>query len=143
MQPSLPVTGGWLAVTRRHRMGFPVFRSISSSIHADAITPTEPSGVVAVSPDGNGLPLKRARSASATSLSEACSAFTHVSAYLVVRSPRGDFYTEYFNEFVTSFVALVTSGRATDWPGGFRTHWRSPAFTAYTFSGILNDKLSC
>ena len=44
---------------------------------------------------------------------------------------QGDLYAEYFNEFVASFVALVASGRATDWPGGIRTHWRSPTFTAY------------
>ena len=32
---------------------------------------------------------------------------------------------------VRSFVALVASGRATDWPDGIRAHGRSPAFTAY------------
>jgi hypothetical protein len=32
---------------------------------------------------------------------------------------------------VWSFVALVASGRATDWPGGIRTRWKSPTCTAY------------
>ena len=64
-------------------------------------------------------------------LFEACSAFTHVSACLFARVTQGDPLPEYFNAFVTSFVALVASGRATDWPGGIRTHWRSPTFTAY------------
>jgi VIT family len=50
---------------------------------------------------------------------------------LRVRSiSRVDLPTEYFNEFVISFIALVASGRATDWPDGIRTHWRSPTFTA-------------
>ena len=68
-----------------------MFRSISSSRHADAITPTEPLSAVAISPNGIGLPLKSGGSASATSLFEACSAFTHVSACLVARSPKVTF----------------------------------------------------
>jgi hypothetical protein len=68
-----------------------VFRSISSSRHADAITPTEPLGAVAVSPSGIGLPHNSDGSASATSLFGACSAFTHVSACLFARSPKVTF----------------------------------------------------
>jgi hypothetical protein len=34
---------------------------------------------------------------------------------------------------VGSLSALIASGRATDWPGGIRTHWRSPTFTALKF----------
>ncbi|GAG20272.1 unnamed protein product, partial [marine sediment metagenome] len=52
-------------------------------MHADAITPTEPLGAVAILPNGNGLPLNSAGSASATCLFEACSAFTRVSACMV------------------------------------------------------------
>src|SRR5450755_3032852 len=72
-------------------LGLPVFRSISSSRHADAITPTEPLGAVAVSPSGIGLPLNSGGSASATCLFEACSAFTRVSARLFARSPKVTF----------------------------------------------------
>ena len=68
-----------------------MFRSISSSRHADAITPTEPLSAVAILPNGIGLPLNSGGSASATSLFEACSAFTHVSACLVARSPKVTF----------------------------------------------------
>ena len=68
-------------------LGFPVFRTISSSRHADAITPTEPLGAVAVSPSGIGLPLNSGGSASATCLFGACPAFTHVSACMVAKSP--------------------------------------------------------
>jgi hypothetical protein len=70
-----------------------VFRSISSSRHADAITPTEPLDAVAVSPSGIGFPLNSAGSASATPLFEACSAFTHVSACVVAKSPIVTRYT--------------------------------------------------
>ena len=68
-----------------------MFRSISSSRHADAITPTELLNAVAVSSNGHGLPLNSAGSASATLLFEACSAFTHVSACLFARSPKVTF----------------------------------------------------
>lgn len=64
-RPSLSVTGVWLAVTRRHRIGFPVFRSISSSRHADTITPADPLNAVAISFNGNGLSEERGGSASA------------------------------------------------------------------------------
>ena len=36
---------------------------------------------------------------------------------------------------VRSSAALFASGRATDWPGGIRTHWRSPTFTVYWIAG--------
>ena len=78
-------------------LGLPVFRSISSSRHADAITPTEPLGAVAISPSGIGLPLNSGGSASAIVLFEAGHrpeggpAFTHVSACLFARSPKVTF----------------------------------------------------
>ena len=74
-----------------------MFRSISSSRHADANTPAEPLGAVAVSPRGIGLPLNSAGSASATLLFEAGHrpqggpAFTRVSACLFARSPKVTF----------------------------------------------------
>jgi hypothetical protein len=89
--PSLSVTGVWLAVTRRHHVGLPVFRSISSSMHADTTTPADPSSAVAISLNGNGLPQKRDGSASAISVFEACSVFTRVSACLVAESPTRPF----------------------------------------------------
>jgi hypothetical protein len=72
-------------------LGLPVFRSISSSRHADATTPAEPLGAVAFLSNGHGLPLNPGGSASATSLFGACSAFTRVSACLVARSPKVTF----------------------------------------------------
>ena len=111
-------------------LGLPVFRSISSSRHADAITPTEPWNAVAVSSNGHGLPLNSAGSASATCLFEACSAFTHVSACLFARSPKVTFHRVLQRTSLPPCAALIASGRATDWPGGIRTLWRSPTFTA-------------
>ena len=87
--------------------GFPVFRSISSSRHADAITPTEPLGAVAVSPNGIGLPLNSAGSASATLLFEAGTArgwsSVHSRFGLPVRSiTQGDLYQSTSTHVVTS-----------------------------------------
>ena len=70
-----------------------MFRSISSSRHADTITPADPLSAVAISFNGNGLPQKRDGSASAKSLFEACSVFTRVSACLVAKSPEVTRYT--------------------------------------------------
>jgi hypothetical protein len=57
-----------------------------------------------------------------------------------VKGTSSDFYTEYFNEFVVSFIALVASGRATEGPGGIRTHGRSPTFTANWVAGVFWDR---
>ena len=57
-------------------------------MHAGATTPAEPLDAVAILSNGDGLPLKRERSASAFVLFEACSAFTHVPACMVAKSPK-------------------------------------------------------
>jgi hypothetical protein len=36
---------------------------------------------------------------------------------------------------ILSISDRLGCGRATDWPDGIRTHWRSPTFTAYWDSG--------
>ena len=43
-------------------------------------------------------------------------------------------YTEGFSHFVTSMTAPVASGWSES-PGGSRTHWKAPPFTAHTPSG--------
>ena len=50
-------------------LGLPVFRRSSSSMHAGATTPAESLDAVAISPNDDGLPYKRDRSASAISFS--------------------------------------------------------------------------
>jgi len=62
--------------------------TISSFTHASATTPTEPLDAVALSSNGDGLPQKPDGSASATLLFEACSAFTHVPACMLAKSPK-------------------------------------------------------
>ena len=108
-------------VTRHHCEGFPCFETISSSRHADATTPAEPLGAVAVSPSGIGLPQKLDGSASATCLFGACSAFTHVSACLFARSPKVTFTQSTSTHVVTS---LRRSGcfRPSDQLAGWDSH---------------------
>ena len=111
--------------------GVRVLRSISASRHADALTPTEPVGAVAVSPRGSGPPLNSVRSASATCLFGACSAFTHLSACLFSQSAKVTLTRVLQRASLPPCAALVASGRATDWPGRIRTHWSSPTCTAH------------
>ena len=109
-QPSLTVTGIWLVVTRHHRLGLPVFRQSPLSTHADAITPAEPLGCYRSlvrwqrpSPNVGWVGFRNAPFRGLLSV--------HSRFGLRVRSiTQGDLYTEYFNEFVTSFAALVASG---------------------------------
>ena len=120
-------------------LGLPVFRSISSSRHADANTPTEPLNAVAVSSNGHGLPLNSAGSASATLLFEAGHrpkggpAFTHVSACLFARSPKVTFTQSTSTHVVTS---LRRSGcfRPSDRLAG----WDSHPLEIADFHGVLS-----
>ena len=103
-----------------------MFRSISSSRHADATTPTEPLNAVAISFNGYGLPQKRGGSASAISLFEACSVFTRVSAYLVARSPEVTRYTRVLQQIC---YLLYRPGcfRPSDRLAGWDSHPREVA----------------
>jgi hypothetical protein len=114
--------------------GLPVFRTISSSRHADAITPTEPLGAVAVSPSGIGLPLNSGGSASAT-----CSfrglLGVHSRFGLPVRSiTQGDLYQSTSTHVVTS---LRRSGcfRPSDRLAG----WDSHPLEIADFHGVLSN----
>ncbi len=112
-------------------------------MHADATTPAESLDAVAILSNDNGLPQKPDGSASASSLFEACSAFTHVPACMVAKSPKVTRYTRVLQHMsLPPCAALVASGRATDWPGGICTHWKSPTFTAYWFFGMSHNKMS-
>jgi len=86
---------------------------------------------IASSPLGGGLPRNTAGSAPAIWSFEACSAFTHVSAYLLAESPKAIRYIKGFDGFVTSSVAPTASGWSDPSPGGICTHWKPPAFTAH------------
>lgn len=56
MRPGLSLAGFRLKVTHLHRIGLPMLRSISSCMHAVAITPAEPPGAFSLTPGGGGLP---------------------------------------------------------------------------------------
>jgi hypothetical protein len=71
------------------------------------------------------LPRKRRRVGLHIVLFEACSAFTHVAACTLARSPIRDPLSEGFSHFVTSMTAPVASGWSV-WPGGTLTHWKTP-----------------
>ncbi len=61
-------------------------------------------------------------------LFEACSAFTHVPACMLAKSPEATLYTGGSDGFVTSTTAPIASGRSDQLPGGIRTHWKTPPF---------------
>ena len=112
-----------------------MFRSISSSRHADATTPTEPLDAVAIVSNGHGLPLKPGGSASATSHFRGLLG-VHSRFGLPVRSiTQGDFYQSTSTHVVTS---LRRSGcfRPSDRLAGRDSHPLEIAdFTAYGVSG--------
>ena len=109
-----------------------MFRSISSSRHADAITPAEPLGAVAVSPSGIGLPLNSGGSASAICPFRGLLG-VHSRFGLPVRSiTQGDFYQSTSTHVVTS---LRRSGcfRPSDRLAG----WDSHPLEIADFHGVL------
>ena len=138
-RPSLLLTEFWLRATTSLRWGFPC----SDDFLFHACRRHYPGGTVGCC----RYPVQRRRPSPKTRrvgfriiLFEACSAFTHVSACMVAKSPKVTRYTRVLHHMsLPPCGALVASGRATDWPGGIRTHWRSPTFTAYWFFRINRD----
>jgi len=59
------------------------------------------------------------------SIFEACSAFTHIPACMLARSPSVTI-AEGFDRFVASTVASTASGCSDPSPGGTCTHWKTP-----------------
>ena len=104
-------------------------------VHAAATTPVQRLGVVfAHSPSRISLPRKGCRVGLHIVLFEACSAFTHVAAYTLARSPIRDPLIEGFSHFVTSMTAPIASG----WSGcrvGLAPTGKRRLSTAHTLSG--------
>ncbi len=97
-------------------------------MHADAITPVGP-------PDGVAhlvrwfLPSpKLGRVGPHIGHFEACSAFTHVPACMLTKSPMATPFTEGFDGFVTSTAAPIATGWSDQLPGGYVPHWESAPF---------------
>src|SRR6516225_5812259 len=78
-----------------------------------------------ISPRRVSLPRKGYRVGLHIDLFEACSAFTHVAACTLARSPNRDPLPEGFRHFVSSMPAPVASGWSES-PGGPCTHWKAP-----------------
>jgi len=96
-----------------------------------------------ISPGRISLPRKRRRVGLHIVLFEACSAFTHVAACTLARSPIRDPLSEGFSHFVTSMTAPVASGWSV-WPGGTLTHWKAPpchgAPSSRTSCEVMSDR---
>ncbi len=91
-------------------------------MHAGAITPVGPLGAVAhLTQELRPSPCLR-RVGSHIARFEACSAFTHVPACMLAKSPFATLYTEGFSSFVASTTAPVASGWSDQLPGGSCTH---------------------
>lgn len=99
-----------------------MFRSIPSCLHADAITPVESLDDVAHQVQKQRPSPLFSRVGSHIALFEACSAFTHVSACKLAKSPKATLYTRGFDGLVTSTTAPIATGWSDQLPDGIRTH---------------------
>src|ERR1700738_4654832 len=88
-----------------------------------------------VSPCRISLPRKGCRVGLRVVLFEACSAFTHVAACTLARSPIRDPLSEGFSHFVTSMTAPVASGGSEIAGWAFHPLERCRLSTAHTLSG--------
>jgi len=111
-----------LGVTRPHPTGLPVLRPIPLYTHAGATTPVGSLAAVAHPHQGRRPSPNFGRVGSHVTLSEACSAFTHVPACMLAKPPKAALCTEGFGSFVTSTTAPIATGRSDQLPGGIRTH---------------------
>jgi len=90
-RPGLSLAGVRLAVTHRHRWGFPCFVLLLCR-RAVATAPVGPLGASIVHyPSDVGLPRAENGSAPTSCSFEACSAFTHVTAHQLADRPRRPF----------------------------------------------------
>ena len=92
-------------------MRLPVLRHISSYTHAVATTPAEQLGaLVARLPQLQRPSLVYGQVGFRITLFEACSAFTHVTACVLAKSPKATLYTGGFSGFVASTTAPIATG---------------------------------
>ena len=113
-------------------MGLPVLQRSSSCMHALAHTPAEPLGAhFARFPKNDNLPRITGRVGFRITLFEACSAFTHVTACILAKSPSVTLYTEGFSRFVTSTTAPIATGWSESYRAGFAPAERPCLCTAH------------
>ena len=88
-----------------------MLRHISSYTHAVATTPAEQLGaLVARLPQLQRPSLVYGQVGFRITLFEACSAFTHVTACVLAKSPKATLYTGGFSGFVASTTAPIATG---------------------------------
>ena len=80
------------------------------------------------------------RVGSRISLFEACSAFTHVTACMLARSPKATLYTKGFGRFVTSTTAPIATGWSDQLPGGNLHPLKIGAFARRTKPGAVQHE---
>jgi len=108
-------------------------------VRAAATTPVQQLGVLfAHSPSRISLPRKGYRVGLHIDLFEDCSAFTHVAARTLARSPNRDPLTRGFRHFVTSMPAPVAS-HWSDLAGWALHPLESAAFSRRTPEAVIRD----
>ena len=119
----LSLAGVQLGLTPPNRMGLPVLRRLSVYTHAVATTPAGSlDGVARLVQRYQPSPNYR-RVGSCISTFEACSAFTHVTACVLAKSPK---VTRFIGVLQEKSLPLSPAPTATGWndqlPGGTFTH---------------------
>jgi hypothetical protein len=118
-------------------MGLPVLQRSSSCMHALANTPAESLGALfARFPKNDSLPRIPGRVGFRITLFEACSAFTHVTACILAKSPNVTLYTKGFSRFVTSTTAPIATGWSESCRAGFAPAERPCLCTAHEKGGL-------
>lgn len=118
-------------------MGLPVLQRSSSCMHAIANTPAEPLGALFARFPKNGSLLRiHGRIDFRITLFEACSAFTHVTACILAKSPKVTLYTRGFSRFVTSTTAPIATGWSESCRVGFAPTERPCLCTAHAKPGL-------
>ena len=118
-------------------MGLPVLQRSSPCRHAVANTPAELLGALfARFPKNRSLPRILGRVGFRITLFEACSAFTHITACLLAKSPKVTLYTRGFSRFVTSATAPIATGWSESCRAGFAPAERPCLCTAHEKSGL-------
>jgi len=123
MQPGLSLAGVQLGLTLAHHMRLPVLRRLSLYTHAVATTPAGAlDGVAHLVQQSQPSPFYR-RVCSCISTFEACSAFTHVTACVLAKSPEVTRFIEVLQrKSLPSPPASIATGWSDQLPGGTFTH---------------------
>ena len=117
-----------------------MLRHISSYTHAVATTPAEQLGaLVARLPQLQRPSLVYGQVGFRITLFEACSAFTHVTACVLAKSPKATLYTGGFSGFVASTTAPIATGWSDPCRVGFAPTEDVRLSTAHRKPGVMRS----